>query len=257
MGYENPLNKTWREGRVAWGAWCASPSSITAEALAGADFDYVGVDMQHGAIEYSDAVVMLQAIAGRGAAPIVRVTANDPALIGKILDAGAVGIVVPLVSTAEEAARAVAACKYPPRGVRSYGPIRASISVGSHETSSLEQVVCAVMVETLEGLENVEEIAATPGLDVIYIGPSDLALSLGLPPAYELEDANHQAAIERIRSACLVNGIVAGIHCDGGAMANRRRQQGFDMITLVNDVVLVRAGATEQLAIAVRSGSGE
>lgn len=245
----NPLSRAWSAGQVTRGAWCTSPSSITAEALATIGFDYVGVDMQHGAISYSDAVPMLQAIAGQGAAPIVRVMANDLAIIGKALDAGAVGIVVPLVSSPEEAAKAVAACRYPPLGARSYGPIRASVAFRSRETTDLEQVVCAVMIETLEGLARVDQIAATAGLDVIYVGPADLALSLGLPPAYELDDERHEEALRSIRLACKQRGIVAGIHCDGGEMAARRLEQGFQMVTLVNDVALVKSGASSQLAL--------
>lgn len=250
MFSHNPLRRAWDAGETTRGAWCASPSALTAEALATVGFDYVGIDMQHGTSDYADAVSMLQAIGGQGVAPIVRVTSNDAAVIGKILDAGAAGIIVPLVSTPEEAAAAVAACKYPPRGVRSFGPVRASITFGSREPDVLEQVVCAVMIETLEGLEHVDEIARTPGLDVLYIGPSDLALSLGLPPAYELDDERHEAAISAIREACERNGLIAGIHCDGGAMAARRLGQGFQMVTLVNDMVLVKSGAAAQLALA-------
>lgn len=247
MTYENPLRAAWREGRTVRGAWCASPSSVVAETVASVGYDYVCVDLQHGAVDYSDAVPMMQAISGQGAAPIVRVPANDLATIGKALDAGALGVVVPLVSTAEEAARAVAACRYPPLGGRSFGPVRASTVVGSRDTADLDQVVVAVMVETQEGLDNVEQIAATPGLDAIYVGPADLALALGLPPAYERPEDSHVQAIETIRRACDTAGIVPGIHCVGGEMAARRQQQGFRMTTLVNDLALVRSGAAEEL----------
>ncbi|SOD98985.1 HpcH/HpaI aldolase family protein [Blastococcus haudaquaticus] len=251
----NTLQALWDAGGAVRGAWCAAPSSVTAEAVASVGYDYVCLDMQHGAIGYADAVPMLQAVSGRGATPIVRVGANDPAEIGKVLDAGALGVVVPMVGSAEEAARAVAACRYPPRGRRSYGPVRAATVFGSRAVADLEQVVCAVMVETEEGLDRVDEIAGTEGVSAIYVGPSDLALALGLPPAYEHDDPAHQQAIERIREACDRHGVIAGIHCDGGAMASRRLQQGFRMVTVVNDLVTLRNGVAAELA-AVTAGSG-
>lgn len=249
MAFENPLRAAWNRGDVVRGAWCTSPSSVVAETIASAGYDYVCVDLQHGAVDYSDAVHMLQAISGQGATPIARVPANDAATIGKVLDAGALGVVVPLVNNAEEAARAVAACRYPPLGGRSYGPVRAATVMSSRDVADLNQVVVAVMVETREGLENVEEIAATPGLDAIYVGPADLALALDLPPAYERPEAAHIEAIDTIRRACERHGVIAGVHCVGGEMAARRMAQGFRMTTLVNDLGLVRAGAVAELEL--------
>lgn len=254
MTYANPLIETWRQHRTTFGIWCSIPSSVSAELVAAAGFDYVCVDLQHGAISYTSAVPMLQGARAAGAAAISRVAHNDPSQIMKILDAGALGVVVPLVSTREEAARAVAACRYPPAGMRSFGPVRASVVTGSRDTTDLEKVACLVMVETEEGLANVEAIASTPGLDGIYIGPADLALALGLPPAYERPEPEHVAAIETIRSACERHGIVAGIQCDSGALAARRQDQGFQMITVGNDGVFMRSLATRELA-AARSGS--
>jgi len=250
MAFVNPLTAAWDRGDVVRGAWCTSPSSVVAEVVASAGFDYVCVDLQHGAVDYSDAVHMIQAISGQGAVPIARVPSNDLATIGKVLDAGALGVVVPLVNTAEEAARAVAACRYPPLGGRSYGPVRAATVIGSRDVADLNQVVVAVMVETPEGLANVDEIAATPGLDAIYCGPADLSLGLDLPPLYEHDAEVHTKAVDRIREACERNGIIAGVHCVGGEMTTRRFAQGFRMATVVNDLALVRAGATAELALA-------
>lgn len=252
MTYTNPLQEKWTRGEVTLGAWCSSPSSVMAEALAASNYDYVCVDMQHGVAGYSEAVHMFQAISGQGATPIARVPANDAATIGRALDGGAMGVVVPLVNTPEDAARAVAACRYPPLGDRSYGPVRASTVTGSRNPQDLNQVICAVMVETREGLERVDEIAATPGLDAIYVGPADLSLALELPPAYEHDVTEHVDAIESIRSTCERHGITAGIHCVGGEMGERRRTQGFQMMTLVNDVALVRASGAAELALVNR-----
>ena len=246
MTFTNPLRSLWADGEVARGAWSLLPSPVAAEVMAMAGFDYVCVDLQHGAVDHADAVPMFQAIRSGGAAPVVRVPANDQAVIGKVLDAGALGVLVPMVDSAAEAARAVAACRYPPRGTRSFGPVRAASVMGSAEPSNLEQVVCAVMVETRAGLERVDEIAATPGVDAIYVGPADLALALGLPPRFEQDEAAHVGAVEAIRDACHRNGIVAGIHCADGAMAARRQAQGFTMVTAATDLELVRAGVRRE-----------
>src|SRR5918997_5730131 len=188
----NPLRATWAGGRTVFGLWMTVPGSVGAEILAGAGVDYVCVDQQHGVIDYDAMVPMFQAIRAEGPAPITRVLSNDPFLIMKALDAGAWGVIVPLVNDTEDAARAVAACRYPPQGVRSYGPVRAARVIGSRDPEDLAgEVLCIVMVETREGLERVEEIAATPGLDGLYIGPSDLALSLGLTPTLEIMEGEH------------------------------------------------------------------
>src|SRR3712207_2263361 len=173
---KNLIRKVWEEGRAAYGSWLVVPGSFGAELMARVGVDYVCVDGQHGILGYDAMVPMFQAISAAGVAPITRVVQNDPGEIGKALDAGAWGVIVPLVSNAQEAARAVAACRYPPRGMRSYGPVRASAATGLSDPDELgAEALCLVMVETREGLNNVEEIAATPGLDGIYIGPGDLA----------------------------------------------------------------------------------
>jgi 4-hydroxy-2-oxoheptanedioate aldolase len=251
MANPNPLKAAWSEGRTAFGLWMAVPGSIGAEILAGAAVDYVCVDQQHGVIDYDSMVPMLQAIRAEGATPITRVLSNDPFLIMKALDAGAWGAIVPMIDDAEEAARAVAACRYPPHGVRSYGPVRASAVIDSKDPKVLaEEALCLVMVETRKGLENVEEIAATPGLDGIYIGPSDLALSLGLPPTLDVVEVEHAEAVERIRQACHRNAIAAGIQCASGEWARRHTGAGFDMVTVASDAALLRDAARREVAVA-------
>src|SRR5918997_1300637 len=200
-------------------------------------------------------------IGAEGPAPITGVLSNDPFLIMKALDAGAWGVIVPLVNNAEDAARAVAACRYPPRGVRSYGPVRAAGVIGSRDPEELGgEVLCLVMVETGEGLEKVEEITSTPGVDGVYIGPSDLALSLGLPPTLEVTEDAHLEAVNRIREACHRNGIAAGIHAPSGEWARRHAEAGFDMVTVATDAALLRAAASRELTVArggrVEAGPG-
>jgi 4-hydroxy-2-oxoheptanedioate aldolase len=258
----NPLRAAWTGGRTAFGLWMTVPGSVGAEILAGAGADYVCADQQHGVIDYDSMVPMFQAIRAEGAAPITRVLSNDPFLIMKALDAGALGVIVPLISSAEDADRAVAACRYPPRGIRSYGPVRAARVIGSRDPEDLAgEVLCIVMVETREGLERVEEIAATPGLDGIYIGPSDLALSLGLPPTLDIQEDEHAQAVERIRVACHRNGIAAGIHTASGEGARKHSEAGFDLVTVAADAALLSSAARREVSVArgerVEPGRGQ
>jgi 4-hydroxy-2-oxoheptanedioate aldolase len=247
----NPLKAALAEGRTAFGLWSVVPGSVGAEILAEAGADYVCVDQQHGIIDYDSMVPMLQAIRAGEAVPITRVLANDPFLIMKALDAGAWAVIVPLVNSAEDAARAVAACRYPPQGIRSYGPVRAAGVVGSRDPARLAgEVLCLVMVETREALQEVEEIAATPGLDGIYIGPSDLALSLGLSPTLEIKEDEHVEAVRRIRDACHEHGIAAGIHSASGEWARSHAEAGFDMVTVATDAPLLRAATLRELSAA-------
>ncbi len=247
----NPIRKAWDEGRPAFGLWSVTPGPVGAEILAETGPDYVCVDQQHGLIDYDSMVPMLQAVRAGGSAPITRVLANDPFLIMKALDAGAWAVIAPLVNSAEDAARAVSACRYPPRGIRSFGPVRAAGVIGSRDPEDLGgEVLCIVMVETREALERVDEIAATPGLDGIYIGPSDLALSLGLSPSLEIKEGEHAEAVRRIREACHEHGIAAGIHCPSGEWAKRHAEAGFDLITVASDAPLLRQAVSRELAVA-------
>jgi 4-hydroxy-2-oxoheptanedioate aldolase len=247
----NPIREIWAGNRPAFGLWSVMPGTIGAEILAKAGADYVCVDQQHGVIDYGSMAPMFQAIRAGGAAPITRVLSNDPFLIMKALDAGSWGVIVPLVNSAEDAARAVSACRYPPQGIRSFGPVLAADVIGSRDPEKLGgEVVCLVMVETREALERVGEIAATPGLDGVYIGPSDLALSLGLPPTLEIMEGEHAEAVERIREACHQNGIAAGIHSPSGEWARRHAQAGFDLITVASDAPLLRMAAGQEMAAA-------
>jgi 4-hydroxy-2-oxoheptanedioate aldolase len=248
---QNPLKAVWDEGRTAFGLWTTIPGSFGAEIFAGAGVDYVCVDQQHGLIDYASIVPMFQAIEAAGAAPITRVLSGDPYRIMKALDAGARGVIVPLVNSAEDAARAVAACRYPPHGMRSYGPVRAAGVIGSRDPEDLGgEVLCLVMVETREALERVDEISGTPGVDGIYIGPSDLALSLGLPPTLAVTQDEHVEAVGRIREACHRHGIAAGIHSPDGEWARKHAEDGFTMVTVATDAALLREAALREVTVA-------
>lgn len=254
----NPIRKAWEEGRTAFGIWLALPGGVAAEFSAAPGFDYACIDQQHGIIGYPEFVAMLHGIKGRGPAAITRVPSNDAATIGKVLDAGVLGVVVPMVNNADEAAAVVASFRYPPEGARSYGPIRAVTALGTRSPEALQsEPVSIVMVESREGLENVDEIAATPGVDAIYIGPADLALALGLPPDLDKDEPEHVAAVARIRDACLRHGIVAGIQCGSGVAARRYADEGFRLVTVTKDSALLTGGITRELAdLHGRQGAG-
>jgi 4-hydroxy-2-oxoheptanedioate aldolase len=231
-----------RPGGRAIGLWLTIPSALTAEVAAASGADYVVVDQQHGGAGPETMTGMLAAIAAGGALPLVRVGSHDPWVIGHALDLGAAGVIVPLVNGADEAAAVVAACRYAPEGVRSWGRLR----------PGGEEPLCLVMCETRAGLEAVEAIAAVPGLGGIYIGPSDLSLSLGLQPAHRLEHPPVLEAIERVRAACAGAGIVAGLHCLAAEDAARFAAAGFPMITAGGDLGLLRGA----LAAAVATAAG-
>jgi 4-hydroxy-2-oxoheptanedioate aldolase len=170
----------------------------------------------------------------------VRVARNEPWVIGSALDLGAHGVIVPMVEDAEQATYAVAASRYAPDGIRSFGALR----------DPGEAPVCLVMIETRTGLENVDEIVRVPGLDGIYVGPSDLALSLGLQPTLRLEHPPVLEAIERVRTACAAAGLLCGLHCLTADDAAAHRDEGFAMVTAGTDVMLLKAGLADTLATA-------
>lgn len=238
------LRKLWDGGGVTVGGWCVMPSAFAAELMARSGYDWICIDTQHGVVGYDQMALMLQAIAITGTPALVRVPWNDPAEIMKALDAGAQGIVVPMVNSAEEARRAVGACRYPPQGYRSWGPVRAALGVqGYSPETANRRVVVAIMIETADGVESIDEILTVPGVDAVYVGPNDLAISHGLSPSATAETDEHVRLIERILSACNRHGVIAGIHCGSLDTARRWRAAGFRMLNVNSDAVLMRQGA--------------
>jgi 4-hydroxy-2-oxoheptanedioate aldolase len=227
-------------GTAAIGLWASIPSALTAEAAALAGPDYVVCDQQHGALDPVTLMAMLTAIAGAGVPPLVRVSRNEPFAIGQALDLGAGGVIVPMVESGEEAARAVSACRYAPEGTRSFGALRAGAG---------ERPLCLVMIETRRGLENAAEIAATPGLDGIYVGPSDLALSLGLQPTIRLEHPPVLEALAVIHAACADAGVIAGVHCLAAEDVPMQAEH-FAMVTAGGDTLLLQGAAAAALRVA-------
>jgi 4-hydroxy-2-oxoheptanedioate aldolase len=248
---KNKALAQWRAGERTLGGWLSLPNTHTAELMAHAGFDWICVDLQHGLIDYSDLVRMLPAISTSEATPLVRVSANDPAQIMKVLDAGAMGVIVPMVNDRAEAERAIAACRYPPDGVRSFGPIRAALYGGRNYASEANgEIACIVMIETKAGLDNVETIVAAPGLGGVYIGPSDLGLALGLPPLGDTEEPRHLAAVTAIRDACKRAGMPVGIHTSSREYGRKRLEAGFNFVTLNTDAALLSLAVQAELAAA-------
>lgn len=217
------------------GAWLFLREPMAAEVASKAGYDYVCVDMQHGLMDLDTAMTMLTHIETGDAVPVVRATSIDPALIGRLIDAGALGVVVPMVNTVEQAVTAVRACRYAPNGDRSVGPIGASIRFGGSYMGAAEGTLAVIpMIETVEALNNVEAIAAVDGVEALYVGPSDLSLSMGYAPAADQPHAEFDAALRRIVAACEANGVIPGIHAEPELVA-KRREQGFTMITVGYD----------------------
>jgi 4-hydroxy-2-oxoheptanedioate aldolase len=254
---ENRLKRLWAEDRAALGGWLTIPASLSAEYLAHAGLDWLCIDMQHGSIDYQVGVTMLQAISTTETVPIVRVPWNDPGIIMKSLDAGAYGVIVPMVNSRHEAQAAVAACRYAPQGIRSYGPGRAVLYAGrDYAAKANETVLCICMIETREAIAQADEIISTPGLDAVYVGPSDLSVSLGLAPSYDQGAPEFVAAIERVVECCKRHGVTAGVHAGTPEVALKRIGQGFRFVQMCDDAgSLVRSAAAALSELRAAAGA--
>lgn len=243
------------------GYWSVLDAPVVLERLGRVGYDYVAIDGQHGLLGYSGILSGLMAIdagaalSGTRTVGLVRVQSKDPAVIGQALDAGAHGVIVPLVDSASDAAAAVAAAKYPPVGIRSYGPMRSQLRIGPTPAEADQATVVLAMIETAEGLAHVEEIVAVAGLTGLYVGPSDLALALGArwPGDPEIEES-FRAALARIRRAADERGLPVIIHTPDGATARRRLEEGFTGVTVASDLVHLEAAARTHLDAASARG---
>jgi len=248
---ENTVLRTWREGGQTVGCWLSMANGHSAESLAKLGFDWICVDLQHGLIDYKDLTYMLPAISTSDTIPLVRVPWNEPYEIMKVLDAGAYGVIVPMVNDRAEAERAVDSCRYPPQGHRSFGPIRAAMYGGKgYAAEANGEIACIAMIETEDGINNLDEILSTPGLDGIYIGPSDLALALGMQPTGDNDDPKHAETVQKILDACRKHGVAAGIHTSSLAYTQRYLAAGFNLITLGSDSGFMMRMAAQELATA-------
>jgi 4-hydroxy-2-oxoheptanedioate aldolase len=244
----NPLRALAATGTPITNAWLSMTGSLGAEAIARLGFDAVTIDLQHGMIDFADLLPMLQAVSLTAAVPLVRVPAHDTSMIMKVLDAGARGVIVPLVNSAADAEQAVAACRYPPRGIRSFGPTRAALAEGpDYHLHANDGVSVFVMIETKRGLDDLEAICAVDGLDGIYVGPSDLSYALGLAPRLDHPDPRHRAAVAHIVEVAKRYDLLVGLHTAETEFARRAAVEGMDMLTIAIDIRCLRDEARRRL----------
>jgi 4-hydroxy-2-oxoheptanedioate aldolase len=242
------LRETWARGGTALNAWLTLEGAASATAVAAAGFDSVTLDLQHGASEPHDAARIFAGIETTDSIPLVRVRWNDPAELMRMLDVGARGIVCPMVGSRGEAEALVAACRYPPEGIRSYGPVHGALGAGrEHVAKANELVLTFAMIETAEGFGNLDEIASTPGLDGLYVGPSDLSLGLGLDTFADLGDPRLLEALDAVVDAAKRHEIVAGVHAPSPERSAAMAERGFRFVTPAVDTSLIAHGASASL----------
>ena len=241
----NNVKNLWADGKVVVNGWLAIPSGFSAEVMAQCGFDSVTVDMQHGVQDYQSMVQCFQAMQAHPVTPMVRVPWNEPGIIGKVLDGGAYGVICPMINTKQEAENFVSYCKYPPRGTRSNGPIRAGLygSSSGYQATANEETLCIPMMETKTAVTNMEAILDVEGIAGIYVGPSDLGFSYGLKPTLDNTDPDILKVYEKLIKECGKRNIAPGIHCSGPAGALRAINMGFKLVTLLNDSGIMATGA--------------
>jgi 4-hydroxy-2-oxoheptanedioate aldolase len=241
-----------RDREKCVGYWVVLDAPVATERLARLGYDYVALDAQHGLLGQSGLLAGLMAVdAGGGSVGLVRVESSDATAIGRALDYGAGGVIVPMIDTAEQAAGAVSAARYPGTGRRSYGPMRSALRIGPNPAEADESVLVIAMIETPQGLADVERICATPGLDGVYVGPSDLCLAVGgRYPGDPAVTETLEKAIETVRETARQAGIAAGIHNPTGEQAARRLDEGFTFVTVSSDLIHLEQAAAAHLKAA-------
>jgi 4-hydroxy-2-oxoheptanedioate aldolase len=245
----NRLRVIWKAGAAAVNGWLAIPSGFSAETMAHQGWDSLTVDLQHGVVDYQAMIPMLQAISTTGTVPVVRVPWLEPGILMKSLDAGAYGVICPMVNSRQDAQNLVAWTHYAPRGTRSFGPIRALLYGGAdYATHANDTIVTFAMIETARALDNLDDILSVEGLDAIYIGPSDLSLALGCKPVFDDVDPPAAQAIDHILARARAHGMVAGIHNGTPQAALARIRKGFQFVTVSSDARLMAAGAQQVMA---------
>lgn len=242
------MREVWADGGVAYGSWCGFANIGIAESIAAVDFDYNCIDTQHGGLGYEGSLDLLNVIDRGAGTPTVRVPWNEPGIIGKTLDAGANAVIVPMVNTAEQARAAVSYAYYAPVGARSWGPARRGMRHDSYTPEAANAANLIIpMIETTEAIANLDEILAVDGVDAIYVGPADLSITLGLPPGNNDDEPAFTEALTTIADRCNAAGVIAGIHASP-ALAALRAEQGYRMITVATDSVLIRSALAAALA---------
>ncbi len=254
---ENTLKTAWNDGSTTIGLWLATSDAAAVEPLGEVGYDYICLDLQHGLLDYSDVVPILTALGSSPTIPLARAPWNEPGIIGKLLDAGSMGVIIPMVNSPAEAEQAVAACRYAPQGSRSWGPTRAASALrdtgadgagrGGYHDGANREIACIPMIETKAAVDALEAILDVEGIDAVYVGPADLSISYGLPPASDHPDsAVYQEALAKIVEVSRSRGVVPGIHTVP-SLVQHRREQGFQMITATSNLLAQVAGARDAL----------
>lgn len=246
---ENRLRTIWQAGGAVVNGWLAIANPFSAETMAHQGWDSLTIDLQHGVVDYAGMVGMLQAISTTPTVPVVRVPWLEPGILMKALDAGAYGVICPMVNSREDAQKLVAYTHYAPRGTRSFGPIRALLYGGADYPQQADAtIVTFAMIETAAALDHLDEILSVEGLDAIYIGPSDLSLALGCRPAFDDLDPRAAEAVDHILARAQAHGVVAGIHNGTPESALARIAKGFQFVTIGSDARFMAAGAQQAVA---------
>jgi 4-hydroxy-2-oxoheptanedioate aldolase len=242
----NPLKRAFAEGKGLINGWLHIPSSVATEAMAHQGFDSLTIDMQHGLAMVESAIPMLQAMATTDVTPMARVPWNEPGIIMKMLDLGCYGIICPMVNSRAECEAFVGACRYPPLGYRSFGPTRVKMVAGAdYAAHANDEILTLAMIETAEAMENLEDIASTPGLDGLYVGPADLSQSLGGKPGADFEDGPIPEALDTILKVAKANNLVAGLHNGSAAYARKMLDKGFQLVTVQSDLAFMSQAAAK------------
>jgi 4-hydroxy-2-oxoheptanedioate aldolase len=252
----NTIKRHWAEGKPALGARLQTGSTIVAEQMARAGFDWLYIDGEHSPADILTIVRMMQVISSTDTIPIVRVEWNDSVQIKRVLDGGAYGVIIPWVNTAADAEQAVAACRYPPRGIRGYGPYRGGMYGGpDYAARADDEILCIVQIETIGAVERIDEILSVPGVDATLIGQSDLAMSMGVPVAADNPHPDHVAACAEVLAGALRHGVEPGIGCSGEEEAARRVTEGWKFLNIGADGQYIEQGARRALDV-VRAAGG-
>ena len=255
---KNNIKKIWKDGEAVINGWLAIPSSVSAETMAHAGWDSLTIDLQHGLNDYSTSLPMLQAISTTDTTPFARVPWNEPGIIMKMLDAGTYGIICPMINSKEECEKFVGACRYHPKGFRSFGPVRANVYGGSdYGDHANEEIITMAMIETQQAVENLDSILSVEGLDSIYIGPADLSLSYTLKPSFDIIDPPVKDIIELILTKAKKHNVVAGIHTGSTEYAHKMIQLGFQFVTILSESKILSVAAEDILKKMKKNQSNE
>jgi len=245
----NNIRKIWGQGGTVYNGWLMVPSSVTAEMLARQGWDSITIDLQHGLIDYADALPMLQAISCTDVTPMVRVPSLESGIIGKMLDAGAYGVICPMINTRAQCEHFVKSCRYAPLGHRSMGPVRATMYAGSdYGVKANGEMIAMAMIETVQAIENIDDILSTPGLDAIFIGPSDLSVSFGHSAGFDPRFPAVYEAIVKVAEACKRHGIVPGIHTGSLAYTREMEALGYRFFAYLSELRFMASAGAEALA---------